>query len=267
VEVVRKITEGPKSPNGDHLWYGLLPSATYKVLAKTAIIDGKLTGAPFPIAEDFIKYLVLRDPDFDWTKMNYEDFAWVFAQSVTRLGWLIDTTDHDLSRFRDAGGKLLTYHGLVDEFIPVGGTIQYRQRVEDEMGGLEAVDEFYRLFLPAGVAHCGMPSSPGPVPDSSLNSLIAWVEEGKAPDFLHSSTIDHEGALVERDICRYPYAQQYTGKDPKSSEGWHCSGAVLAGLKSKDANLDSLYWDIPLPKELSPLKESKTATRSGRDEL
>lgn len=265
-EAVQKIAEGPKSPNGEHLWYGLPPSTPYKTLAGTSITNGKRTGTPFQIAEHWIRYFVLRNPDSDWTKMSYDDFAWAFAQSASRFGWLIDTDNPNLSRFRDAGGKLLTFHGLADDFIPVGGTIQYRQRVEDEMGGLEAVDEFYRLFLPPGVGHCGRGTGPEPV--DPLTSLVSWVEEGKAPDFLHASTTDHEGDLVERDICRYPYAQQYTGKDAKSPSGWECSGAVMAGLRTEYANLDFFYWSISLPEKLGPLKWLKTVLGSGKkDEL
>ena len=265
-EVAQKIMEGPKSPNGDRLWYGLIPSTSFKVLASTSIVDGKRTGAPFPISESWIKHLVLRDPDFDWTKMSYEDFAWVFSQSTARLGWLIDTDRPDLSAFRDAGGKLLTYHGLTDDYIPVGGTIQYRQRVEDEMGGLEAVDEFYRLFLVPGVGHCGLPPSPGPTPSDPLASLVAWVEEGKAPDVLHSSVTDPGGDLVERDICRFPYAQEYTGGDAKTASGWECSGEVMAGLRTADANLDSISWNVNLPEKLSPLKWSESVLGNEKKE-
>lgn len=177
-EVVKKITEGPKSPSGERLWYGIPQSTSFNILAKTSFANGKRSGSPFPISESYVKHLVLRDPDFDWTTMSYDEFAWVFSQSTTRLGWLIDTENPDLSSFRDTGGKLLTYHGLTDDYIPVGGTIQYRQRVEDEMGGLKAVDDFYRLFLVPGVAHCGLPPSPGPTPIDPLRSLVACKNIG-----------------------------------------------------------------------------------------
>jgi hypothetical protein len=265
-DVARKIAEGPKSPDGDHLWYGLPPSTPLGALAGTSVVNGKRTGVPFPIAESWIKHLVLRDLDFDWTKMTYENFAWLFAQSSTRYDSLIDTSNPDLSAFRDAGGKLLTFHGIIDDLIPVGGTIQYRQRVESEMGGIEAVDDFYRLFLAPGVVHCGLGA--GPVPLDALMSLVSWVEEGKAPDFLHATTTDGDGDLVERGICRYPYAQQYTGKDAKKSSGWECSGAVMEGLRKGDANFDSLYWSTNLPEKLKALQGAETKPESERkDEL
>ena len=263
-DVARKVAEGPTSPSGQHLWYGLPWSTPYRVLSDTEVVDGKRIGAPMLIAESWVRYIVLRDPDFDWTTITYEDFAWIFAQSSTQYDSLSETFNPDLSAFRDAGGKLLTFHGLIDDNIPVGGTIQYRQRVEEELGGLEAVDEFYRLFLAPGVEHCG--SGTGPVPTDPLSSLVSWVEEGKAPDFLHSSTTDAEGDLVERNICKYPYAQQYTGKDPKSPSGWECSGAVMEGLKSRNANLDSLFWNVNLPEKLKPLS-SQIPKYEGKEEL
>jgi hypothetical protein len=263
-EVVKKITEGPKSPSGENLWYGMPPSTSFRVLSNTTIVDGKRVGAPFPIAESWVKHLVLRDPDFDWTKVTYEDFAWICFQSSCRYDSLIDTSNPDLSAFRDAGGKLLTFHGITDDYIPVGGTIQYRQRVEEELGGLEAVDEFYRLFLAPGVEHCGLGT--GPVPIDPLSSLVSWVEEGKAPDFLYASTTDAEGDLVERNICRYPYAQLYTSKNPKSVSGWECPGAVMEGLRAKSSNIDSVFWDTKLPDRLPPLLGHKLE-RESKDEL
>lgn len=264
-DIVSKIAEGPKSPSGDRLWYGIPLSTPYGALAGTEVIDGKRTGTIFKIAESWVK-LVLRDPDFDWKTMTADDLMWVYTQSSTRYDSIIDTSNPDLSQFRDAGGKLLTWHGMIDGLIAVGGTIQYRQRVEEEMGGLEAVDEFYRLFLVPGVEHCG--HGAGPVPIDALESLVAWVEEGKAPDFLPASITDSEGDLVQRDICRYPYAQEYTGKNAKKPSGWECSGAVMEGLRTADANLDSLHWDIGLPEKLKPLKNPGTKQRSGqKDEL
>jgi hypothetical protein len=136
------------------------------------------------------------------------------------------------------------------------------------MGGLEAVDDFYRLFLPAGVGHCGITFSSGPVPDDDMSRLIDWVEKGKAPEFIHASIKDRDGDFVERDICRYPYAQESTGKFPKTSSGWKCSDQIMAGLKTEEANLDSIYWKIPLPEKSSLLKSLKDKIGLGKkDEL
>ena len=239
--------KAPNAQRGNISGTASLQARRLTSFAGTSMKDGQRVGAPFDISESWIKHMVLRDPNFDCSTRSYNDFAWVFAQDKSRLGWLIDTDDPDLSRFRDAGGKLLTFHGLTDQYISVGGSIQYRQSVEDEMGGVEAIDDFYRLFLAPGVGHCGLLPSPGPVPLNPLATLVTWVEEGKAPDVLRAVSMNKEGGLAERDICRFPYAQYYTGKDWKTPSGWACSGDVMAGLNKADANLDSVSWHVPLP--------------------
>src|ERR1700730_9054874 len=68
-------------------------------------------------------------------------------------------------------------------------TITTRQR----RGTLEEIQEFYRLFMVPGMAHCGGGDGPnafgngvnGPVVDADhdlLKALERWVEQGAAPD-------------------------------------------------------------------------------------
>lgn len=42
------------------------------------------------------------------------------------------------------------YHGLADVLIPAQGSINYYNRVLSQMGGLAAVQSFYRLYLIPG---------------------------------------------------------------------------------------------------------------------
>ncbi|MGW2636969.1 hypothetical protein [Streptomyces sp. NPDC001348] len=43
---------------------------------------------------------------------------------------------------RKAGGKILAWQGQADQLIPTQGTVDYRERVEREMGGSTRVDRF-----------------------------------------------------------------------------------------------------------------------------
>ncbi|KAJ5777932.1 hypothetical protein N7520_001178 [Penicillium odoratum] len=63
----------------------------------------------------------------------------------------------------------------------------------------DALDESYRLFLIPGAAHCALNDfqPDGPWPQTTLQTLIQWVEEGTAPD-----TLNGTGAIDT--ICRYP---------------------------------------------------------------
>jgi feruloyl esterase len=78
------------------------------------------------------------------------------------------------------------------------------------MGGAEKASEFARLFLAPGVAHCG--GGPGPAPTGQLDALMAWVEDGKAPETLTAIKRDQSGAVTRsRPLCQYPLVAKYKG--------------------------------------------------------
>jgi len=93
---------------------------------------------------------------------------------------IISATNPDLRRFRDNGGKLLSYMGWND---PIGGireTIDYHATVERVMGGGRATRDFYRLFMVPGMNHCE--GGDGASRIDWLAALDAWVDGRSAPD-------------------------------------------------------------------------------------
>jgi hypothetical protein len=78
------------------------------------------------------------------------------------------------------------------------------------MGGLTATADFIRLFMAPGVAHCA--GGAGPAPTGQLEALLAWVEEGRAPETLMAVRRDQSGAIVRsRPLCPYPLVARYRG--------------------------------------------------------
>jgi hypothetical protein len=221
-EVVRKIWDGAKTRAGKRLWYGLLRGTPFGGLAATAAApDGTRHGLPFPIADNWTKYFLQRQPDFDTSTIGYRQFERLFRQSQADYHAVIGTDDPDLSAFRDAGGKMITWHGLADQFIFAQGTVDYRQRVEADMGGARATDRFYRLFLAPGAEHCF--GGTGPVPTDPLAAVVDWVEHGHAPDTLPAATTKSDGQTITRNLCRYPLVSHYTGHgDPNSADSYKC---------------------------------------------
>jgi len=74
-------------------------------------------------------------------KLDYAGLARSRARSIAlqeQFG-AINTDNPDLSAFEASGGKLVMYHGLADEYIPVQGSINYYQRVTAHMGGARSV--------------------------------------------------------------------------------------------------------------------------------
>lgn len=212
-DAVNKIWAGPVSASGHKLWYGPNKGADFAALATP--------GQPFFVAAEWIKYFVTRNPSFDLTKLTYQSFEQLFRSSQRQFNAVIGTDDPDLSRFARAGGKLLSWHGQADQLVPTQGTVDYRERVNRVFGGNQRVDDFYRLFLLPGVAHCQGGSGPQVSDDTALAALIKWVEKGQAPATLAAGT-----GTVTRNICRYPMVTRYTGHgDPGSAANYRCVAA------------------------------------------
>jgi hypothetical protein len=206
-EVVRKIWAGPTDEHGRKLWDGLPKGADFTWLVETA--------PGFPVAVQWVQAFLEKQADFDTSKLTYGQFADLFRQSVREYDDVIGTADPDLSAFRRAGGKLLTYVGTADNLIPPGGALRYRAEVEHKMGD---VNDFYRLFLAPGVEHCG--GGAGPTPTNPLGALVDWVEHGKAPATLAAATTDGKQT---RDLCAYPRVSRYTGHgDPAAASSYRC---------------------------------------------
>ncbi|MFB9905697.1 tannase/feruloyl esterase family alpha/beta hydrolase [Allokutzneria oryzae] len=218
-EVVRRIWEGPRGWSGQ-LGAGLVKGGSFSALAGTVTRpDGSTVGAPLPIAENWVKYFVRRDPGMDTTKITYAEFERLVWQSTATYDHVLANTGPDLSAFRAAGGKMITWHGLADSEIAPDTTIGYRDRVERAMGGAARADEFHRLFLAPGTGHCG--SGVGTEPVDPLAAVVAWVERGQAPDILPAASRD---AKVTRNLCRYPLVSTYDGHgDPDSAASFRCA--------------------------------------------
>ncbi|MFE5586131.1 tannase/feruloyl esterase family alpha/beta hydrolase [Kitasatospora sp. NPDC056531] len=219
-EVVRKIWDGPREVNGKRLWYGLPTGADFRYLAASKTdANGVTTGSPFFVPAGWVATFVEKQPEFNTANLTHAQFDEIFRKARAEYDSVIGTRDADLSAFRDAGGKLITWHGDADQLIPTAGTVDYRKRVDDKMGGTKKVDDFYRLFLAPGVSHCGLDG--GKVDD--LASLTAWVEQGKAPAVLQATLTTATGRTVARDMCRYPMVSRYTGHgDPGVASSFRC---------------------------------------------
>ncbi|MFC0431777.1 tannase/feruloyl esterase family alpha/beta hydrolase [Kutzneria buriramensis] len=219
-DVVRKIWNGPTDEHGRRLWGGLPKGADFAGIAGTvAAPDGSLTAPGFVVADQWVQNFLLRQPALDVTKITYAQFDALFRQSVAQYDNIIGTADPDLSRFRAAGGKLLTTVGTADQLIPTSGLFDYRRQVDRLFGGTQRVDDFYRLFVVPGGFHCV--GGAGATPTDPLKALVDWVEHGKAPATLPAANAD---GSVTRDLCRFPKVSRYLGHgDPAAASSYRCA--------------------------------------------
>lgn len=221
-DIVRQTLQGPRTADGKQLWYGLAPGAEFDVLANVVLTEnGTREVQPFVVAESWVKYFALQDPDFDMPQMTLSEYEHAFDLSVKKFGPLWGNQQLDLSGFKQSGGKLLTWMGMADQYINPLGTLRYRESLEKKFGGADAVDEFQRLFFAPGVGHCA--GGIGPIPDDAFGALVSWVEEGKAPDVLPASVTNEEGVEITRNLCRFPNKLVYQKGDMNKASSFVCS--------------------------------------------
>jgi hypothetical protein len=206
-EMISKIWEGPRRQNGEFMWYGLPRGASLTALNNS--VGTPLTGAPFFITIEWFRYWLSQNPALDWRTITPEAYELYWDQSLEEFGALIGTDNPDLSTFRKRGGKIVMWHGWADQLIYPQGSIDYFERVQEELGE-SRTSRFLRLFMAPGVAHCG--GGAGPPPSGQFDALVRWVEKGDAPDTLDAIRRDAAGNVIRsRPLCPYPLVARYKG--------------------------------------------------------
>ncbi|KAK0926249.1 hypothetical protein LTR29_017910 [Friedmanniomyces endolithicus] len=225
-DVAEAAWTGPVDSTGKRQFYGLNHDAnlTAGLVGTTTIANGTRTGAPFSIATDWINYFVKKDANFLDVNISDAEYFDILHESRNQYASIMDTSDADLSSFDAYGGKMITWHGLADQFIFPEGSVDYYKRVT---GLLPNVQDFYRLFLAPGVGYCG--NGTGPTPAGGLEELIVWVEQGPAPKTLPTINFTATGPLLpgqvpslSRSICAWPLVQKYIGGDPSNATSFSC---------------------------------------------
>jgi len=137
----------------------------------------------------------------------------------------------DLSAFKARGGKMIVTHAMADQAIPVSATSHFYEGLVRRSGGHKATDSFYRYYQIPGGNHFGATTLQGlpgispppnpPLPDDKtlLNALIAWVEQGKAPEGL---TMSNSDGSMNRPMCAYPSRITYNGGDRAAASSYSC---------------------------------------------
>jgi feruloyl esterase len=200
VETARKIYAASKNPRtGQEIFPGLEPGSELGWAGLTS-------AQPFPIPVDHFKYVVFKDPNYDWRTLNFDsDIA--LADKIDN--GTINATDPNLKAFLGHGGKLLLYHGWNDQLIAPRNAINYYQSVLDTMGGASKVADSVRLFMAPGMNHCAGGDGPGAI--DTVSVIEKWVEQGQAPDQIVASHISGGAVDRTRPLCAYPKVAQYKG--------------------------------------------------------
>jgi len=161
---------------------------------------------PFGPAYDHFRYVVFKDPSWDYRTLNFDsDLA--LAEKVDN--GTINALDANMKAYFARGGKLLQYHGWSDPQISPASSVDYYNSVREAMGGLDKVQDSYRLFMVPGMAHCG--GGEGTSTFDMVAALEQWVEHGKAPDQILASRVNDGKVDRTRPLCPYPQVAKYNG--------------------------------------------------------
>ena len=220
----------PRRPD----WHVPLHSSPLTEYAATTCFyeNGTCVPSSHTLAADWLRVFLYRDPSLtaqDLTsRITLEELMRLYDQSEVEYHSLISTSDPNLSRFAQSGGKILVWHGTSDEVIMPGQTTQYYNSVLDyaqtQYSGIENVEDFFRLFMVPGVQHCG--GGEGALPINTLRDLRRWVEEGVAPQELDSESFTRsDGDKIYRRICKYPLVARYKGEghDIRRADSFECA--------------------------------------------
>ena len=149
------------------------------------------------------------------------------------MSFMTPPNPSDLSALRSRGGKVLIYHGVADPIFSVSDSEAYVRGVNRKSRGQAA--DFLRLFRVPGMGHC----SGGPSTDQAdyLSPLVAWVEQGTAPDRIVATArgpgnpggVNGEVPATwapdrTRPLCPFPAVPRYDGVgDVERADSWVCS--------------------------------------------
>lgn len=217
-EIASATWTGATDAEGKSQWFGLAPGTLLSGTVGTVCDSdgGNCAGSPFSLTTDWHRLFIQKDPSFDSYSYNQAGWDAAFHASVQQYTSIIGTNDPDLSEFRSSGGKMITWHGMVDQVIPFNSTADYYNRVL----GLDAnATDFYRLYSAPGVDHCM--GGAGAAPTDPLAALVSWVENGEVPQTL-AATRTINGTTWKRNLCLYPLSSIYKGGDPADESSYKC---------------------------------------------
>jgi len=202
VETAKQFYLPVKTKSGQVVYPGRSPGVESGYAARIPVV-GKPVG---PLWGDMPKFVGHRDPN--WDAMSF-DLDKDLALTLKNASF-IEASDPDLTKFKARGGKLLLWHGWADPGPSPENTITYYSQASKASGG-GTTDDWMRLFLLPGVAHCG--GGVGPDQADFLGAMERWREQGVAPAQITASRNTGRSGLtpMTRPLCPFPQVARYKG--------------------------------------------------------
>ncbi len=242
VEAVLRIYQGPVTSRGEHVYMpGALKGSERTWLAWFRTLNSANTRATYDFVREEFRWEAFQpDAGLAWKPEHFD-----FDRDYKRLGVaqaLSDAVNPDLRKFKAAGGKLVMFAGWSDAGGMPLHTVDYYETAERVLGGREATQEFFRLFVLPGMGHA---FGDGAFAVDWLSCLEAWVEHERAPgevlsfhikiDDLDLNKPEHFGEVFRRmtlpwnadaiefarPVYPYPIVARYRGHgDPRRASSF-----------------------------------------------
>ncbi|MBA4089478.1 MAG: tannase/feruloyl esterase family alpha/beta hydrolase [Sphingobium sp.] len=238
IDILSNSLSGPRKRDGTALyasfpWDGGIGAPGWAVWKLGLVKEGVpalnilIGGSALPTIFQTPPTLASPDPQklLQW-QMAYDfdrdaDAIYRTAAPFSESGWdMMSARSHDIDAFRAAGGKLIVPHGAADPVFSLNDTLQWYREMDARYHG--AASDTARIFPVPGMNHC----EGGPATDryDAFAAMVAWVEQGRAPDRLHgvaSAASPWPGRA--RPICKYPEYARYKGKgDIEREDSFEC---------------------------------------------
>ena len=230
---IRAIFSPLYGDNGTFIYPRLQPGP-----GLVATIYNIYSRAQFPYTADWFKYAVFNDPNYDVDHLTTSDYTYAWNKDAGD----INTWSGDLSAYQNLGGKILHYHGSVDQIISSTISPLYYDYVSQTMNlPSSSLDDFYRFFRISGMQHCmggvgatfignkGATTASLDPDENVLTAMVRWVEEGVPPETITGTKFVNDTAALgvnfKRKHCRYPYRNMFVGGeggDWRDGGLWRC---------------------------------------------
>ena len=217
VEVVKTFLDGLHDSEGRRVYLNYQPGSSFSDASASYDEETDTWGLRVSSlgGEWVARYLQLQDASTltSLDNITYNTLKEWMVYGMNKYADSLQTTHPNLGDFKAAGGKVIHVHGESDDSIPAGSSVHYYDSVRSVMfpdmsynESVSAVDDFYRLFLVPGGAHCGSNSNQpgGGWPQTTLQAVIDWVENEVAPETL-------SGTDKIDTICRWPLRPLWSG--------------------------------------------------------
>lgn len=189
--------------------------------------------APVQLADFNIRNLdgaaFVFDSDLDEMVAKTETTTDLYTESA--MSFMAPPSPEDMSTLKNRGAKIIAYHGVSDAIFSVDDTAAWYDALAETTGDAE---QFARFYPVPGMGHCRGGVSVDQF--DMLTPLIAWVEQGTAPDSIIASARGADNVGGEntelpaswsdertRPLCPYPQVARYNGEgDVEDASSFEC---------------------------------------------